>query len=76
MSSDTMAGDQYDGMKNVFVSLAYDDTAEAKGIFDKLADGGNVIMPFEKTFWTEGFGMLHDRFGARWMVSGKSIPMA
>lgn len=73
MASDTMAGDPYAGMKNVFVSLAYDDTAEAKGIFDKLADGGSVMMPFEKQFWTEGFGMLHDRFGTPWMVSGKPV---
>ena len=73
MASDTMAGEKYDGMKNVFVSLAYDDTAEAKRIFEALSQGGEPFMPFEKTFWTEGFGMLHDRFGARWMVSGKSL---
>lgn len=27
-------------------------------------------MPFEKTFWAEAFGMLVDRFGTPWMVSG------
>lgn len=34
-----------------------------------LGDGGQVTMPFAKTFWTEGFGMLADRFGVQWMIS-------
>lgn len=38
-------------------------------IFDKLADGGQVIMPYGPTFWSKGFGMLKDRFGTHWMVS-------
>ena len=28
-----------------------------------------VIMPLEKTFWAERFGMLTDRFGLSWMVN-------
>jgi PhnB protein len=34
-----------------------------------LAAGGQVQMPFEKTFWAEGFGMLVDKFGTPWMVN-------
>lgn len=26
-------------------------------------------MPFQKTFWSEGFGMVTDRFGTPWMVN-------
>jgi PhnB protein len=26
-------------------------------------------MPFQKTFWSEGFGMVVDRFGTPWMVN-------
>jgi PhnB protein len=26
-------------------------------------------MPFEKTFWSPGFGMVVDRFGTPWMVN-------
>jgi PhnB protein len=26
-------------------------------------------MPFGKTFWSPGFGMLVDRFGTPWMVN-------
>ena len=34
-----------------------------------LAAGGQVTMPFAKTFWAEGFGMLVDRYGTPWMVN-------
>jgi PhnB protein len=26
-------------------------------------------MPFGKTFWAEGFGVLVDRYGIPWMVN-------
>ena len=39
------------------------------GYSDGLAEGGRVEMPFEKTFWAAGFGMLVDRFGVPWMVN-------
>jgi uncharacterized glyoxalase superfamily protein PhnB len=26
-------------------------------------------LPFQKTFWSPGFGMLVDRFGIPWMVN-------
>lgn len=37
--------------------------------FDRLADGGEITMPYQKTFWSAGFGMLRDRFGISWMIS-------
>jgi len=33
-----------------------------------LADGGQIQMPMEKTFWAKRFGMVADRFGVSWMV--------
>ena len=34
-------------------------------MFEALAEGGKVTMPLQKTFWSEAFGMLVDRFGIR-----------
>lgn len=42
--------------------------AEAETAFNRLADGGEIGMPFAPTFWSAGFGTLTDRFGTRWMV--------
>jgi len=70
MASDTMVGHPYEGMHGFSLSLIYPTAAEAKRVFDALADGGKVTMPLQKTFWAEGFGMLVDRFGTPWMVNG------
>ncbi len=42
--------------------------AEAKRVFDALADGGQLIAPLSPTFFASSFGMLADRFGVSWMV--------
>jgi PhnB protein len=37
--------------------------------FGALADGGEITMPLQETFWATRFGMLKDRFGIRWMFN-------
>lgn len=69
MASDAMVGQHYDGMKGFSLSLYYPTAAEGQKMFDALAQGGKVNMPFQKTFWADGFGMLIDRFGTPWMVN-------
>jgi PhnB protein len=68
MASDWMSDLPYPGMHGFRVSLSYPTVAEAKRIFDALVAGGSTQMPFQKTFWSPGFGMLTDRFGTPWMV--------
>jgi len=68
MASDWLAPEPYPVTGGFSVTLEVPTTAEAKSLFDKLADGGKVSMPFGKTFYSDGFGMLADRFGTPWMV--------
>jgi PhnB protein len=76
MGCDAMEGQPYEGMKGFWVSLTYaDDNAKAKRIFDALAQEGQVMMPMQKTFWSEAYGMVTDRFGTPWMVQGVMIPI-
>jgi PhnB protein len=70
MASDAPAGQPYEGMKGFSLSLMYPDAAGARRMFDALAQDGKITMPFQKTFWAEGFGMLTDRFGTPWMFNG------
>ncbi|MCT8178399.1 VOC family protein [Variovorax sp. CY25R-8] len=70
MASDSMPGMPYEGMKGFGVALNYPTVAEAKRVFDAFAEGGQVGMPFEKTFWVEGFGMVTDRYGTPWLING------
>ena len=51
------------------VSLGAKDHAEGELIFNAMSEGGDVKMPFQKTFWSVGFGMFIDRFGIPWMVN-------
>ena len=51
------------------VSINVERASEGERIFDALAEGGTVKMPFQKTFWAAGFGMCVDRYGTPWMVN-------
>jgi PhnB protein len=55
---------------NITLSLGIDDAAAAQRAFNALADGGSVKMPFADAFWGGKFGVLVDRFGVEWMVTG------
>ena len=50
------------------LSLSPASEAEARKLFDALADGGKVQVPLAKTFFSPAFGMVADRFGVAWMV--------
>jgi PhnB protein len=70
MASDWMSKEPYPGQKGVSLALNYPTVEEARKKFEALASGGQVHMPLDKTFWVEAFGMVVDKFGTHWMVSG------
>lgn len=45
------------------------DLGRARAIFEALSEGGHVAMPFGRVFWSEGVGMLTDRWGTSWIVT-------
>lgn len=55
----------FDGIS---LALTADSDDHAKKLFDALAEGGQVTMPLNKTFFASSFGMLKDKFGVHWMV--------
>ena len=67
-----MASDGHGGAPAEFrgfgLSITVKDAAEAKKVFDALADGGQVQAPLSPTFFSPSFGMVADRFGVMWMV--------
>lgn len=69
MASDMPPGMAYERPTGFAVSLSYATAAEGRRVFDALAAGGQVGMPYGETFWAGGFGMLTDRFGVPWMVN-------
>lgn len=71
MASDTgcIPDQGFRGHDGFSIALAPRTVAEAKRVFDALAEGGKVTMPLEKTFWAEAFGSLVDRFGVSWLIN-------
>jgi PhnB protein len=55
-------------MRSAYLSLSVDADAEAERIFSALAEGGEVFMPMEETFFATRFAQLRDRFGINWMI--------
>jgi PhnB protein len=69
-ASDVMpgkSGSQSSG--KIALSLSLKNEELAKKIFDKLAVGAKIGVPFEKQFWGDWHGNLVDRYGIGWMVN-------
>ena len=64
-----VAPDRYEAPKGFSLSIQIKDAAEAERIFRELSDAGSMVMPLEKTFWAERFGMVIDRFGIPWLIN-------
>ncbi|MBF0417169.1 MAG: VOC family protein [Magnetococcales bacterium] len=50
------------------LTISLNDEDEARRMFTALGEGGQVIMPLGKTFWSPCFGMMKDRFGVTWFI--------
>jgi PhnB protein len=72
-AGDCPPGMPYQGIHGVSITLNYDAVPKAQRVFDALAEGGKVTMPFGPTFWAKGFGMVTDKFGCPWIVNGGMI---
>lgn len=44
------------------------DAAQAHRVFDRLAEGGEVLSPFEKMAFGPTIATVRDRFGVRWNI--------
>lgn len=54
--------------KGFSLSVTVADADDANRVFAALGDGGAVLMPLGKTFFSPCFGMVQDQFGVSWMV--------
>ena len=70
MASDWVGANRHEGMKGFSVALTCDTAGEAARIFDALAKDGITTVPLQQSFFAEAFGMLIDRFGTPWTISG------
>jgi PhnB protein len=69
MGADTPPGMKHNPGNNIAVSLSGDDADELRGYWEKLSEGGTVLVPLEKQMWGDEFGQCTDQFGIGWMVN-------
>jgi len=72
--SDSFPGRATGPVSGFMITLNYPTVDEAQEVFDQLADGGEIGMPFSPSFWAEKFGMLTDKFGIEWAINGNLPP--
>ena len=51
------------------VTLTIDELPEAERVFQSLASGGEIHVPFRPVFWSAGFGVLVDQFEVPWEIN-------
>ncbi|MCD8043267.1 MAG: VOC family protein [Tannerellaceae bacterium] len=70
MGMDTTGNTPVSNSSNVAFSLSLGtlEEDEVYCLFEKLADGGEVLMPFQQTYWADRFAMCRDKFGIQWRI--------
>jgi PhnB protein len=53
---------------NINPTVNVEDKDEVTRIFNELKDGGEVFMELQKTFYSEWYGMVKDKYGVIWHV--------
>ncbi|SET46018.1 VOC family protein [Paenibacillus sp. NFR01] len=69
MFSDTFPGMPFTQGNNISLTVTSPDEESIKTWFAKLSDGGKVNMELQKTFWSNCYGSLRDKFGIEWQLS-------
>lgn len=65
------------GFGGVDLALQVATPEEARRMFDGLSQGGAVRMALGKTFFSDAYGIVTDKFGVGWMIvaPGAMVPL-
>ena len=55
-------------MRSAYLTLIAASIEEAERMYAALAEGGEIFMPIQETFFALRFAQLRDRFGTSWML--------
>lgn len=61
-------GPDFKAGNNLNMFIETQTTDETQKIFDGLKDGGKILLPLEKTFFSDLYGMVEDKFGVVWQI--------
>ena len=69
MVSDCPPGVSVNSGEQVSLSLNFTSLDDIEKTFAAMAEGGNITMPIQDTFWGARFAMTKDKFGVHWMFN-------
>lgn len=69
MVSDCPPGVSVNSGNQVSLSLHFTELEAIEKTFAAVAEGGNITMPIQDTFWGARFAMTTDKFGVHWMFN-------
>jgi PhnB protein len=68
MFSDVPTGSEFVKGNNICPTISTDNKEEVTRMFNELKENGEVYMDLQKTFFSEWFGMVKDKFGVIWQI--------
>lgn len=69
MVSDCPPGVSVNSGNQVSLSLNFTSLDAIEKTFAAIAEGGDITMPIQDTFWGARFAMTKDKFGVHWMFN-------
>ena len=67
MFSDCDSTMEFVAGNNITLSIGANEE-EIRNLYNKLKEGGQVIMELQETFWSKLYGMVTDKFGITWQL--------
>jgi PhnB protein len=68
MFSDAPCGSPFIAGNNINPTVSIDCKEEVERVFNELKDGGEAYMELQKTFFSELFGMVKDKYDVLWQI--------
>ncbi len=62
-------GPQFTINPSISFYVIYESESEMDTAWEKLLEGGMVLMPYDKYEWSEKYGWLQDKFGVSWQLT-------
>ena len=69
MFSDAPDNGEFVRGNNICPTLGFDNETEITRVYNELKEGGAVYMELQKTFFSEQFAMVEDKFGIIWQLT-------
>ena len=66
MFMDTTPDTQVNQGDNIVLTIRSKDLDEVQSLFNKMKNGGRILMDLQETFYSKCYGMLIDKFGIPW----------